>query len=66
MLVRAVDDGAQEVKALARGYGIPIIENVPLARQLFAEGDVGRPIPTTTYLAVAQVIASLTRAGVFA
>ena len=64
MLVRAVDNGAQEVKALARSYGIPVIENVPLARALFAEGDVGRPIPATTYLAVAQVIDSLNRAGI--
>ena len=64
MLVRAVDDGAQEVKALARSYGIPVIENVALARALFAKGDVGRTIPDVTYLAVAQVIASLARRGV--
>lgn len=64
ILVRAADDGAQTVRLLARRHGVPIVENVALARALYAQGEAGRAIPSTTFVAVAQVIAGLMRAGV--
>jgi flagellar biosynthesis protein FlhB len=66
ILVRALDDGALAVKALAREHGIPIVEDVALARLLYAQGESGRAIPAEAYLVVAQVIASLARAGTLA
>jgi flagellar biosynthesis protein FlhB len=66
ILVRAADDAALEVKRLARMHAIPIVENVPLARALYAAGEAGRPIPSATYVAVARVIAELAREGVLA
>jgi flagellar biosynthesis protein FlhB len=64
ILVRAAGDAALRVKTLAREHAIPIVENVPLARLLFAAGEPGRAIPPDTFVAVAQIIASLTREGV--
>jgi flagellar biosynthesis protein FlhB len=64
ILVRALDEGAQRVKRIAREAGIPIVEDVALARLLYAEGEPGRAIPPQTYVAVAQVIAALARSGV--
>jgi flagellar biosynthesis protein FlhB len=64
ILVRAVDAGALSVKAIAREHGIPIVENVVLARALYAQGEAGRAIPSPTFVAVARVIAELLRAGV--
>jgi flagellar biosynthesis protein FlhB len=64
ILVRAADDGAARVRALAREHGVPIVEDIALARALFAEGEVGRPIPPSQYLAAAHVVAELARAGV--
>jgi flagellar biosynthesis protein FlhB len=64
VLVRALDEGAQRVKRIAREAGIPIVEDVALARLLYAEGEPGRAIPPQTYVAVAQVIAALARGGV--
>jgi flagellar biosynthesis protein FlhB len=64
ILVRAVDEGAHSVKALARQHGIPIVENVALARALYAQGEAGRAIPSATFVAVARVIAALIREGV--
>ncbi len=64
ILVRALDDAALRVKALAREYRIPVVEDVALARLLFAHGESGRAIPPETYVAVAQVIAALAREGV--
>jgi flagellar biosynthesis protein FlhB len=63
ILVRALDEAALRVKAIAREHAVPIIEDVALARLLYAQGESGRAIPPEAYVAVAQVIASLARAG---
>jgi len=64
IVVRAAHDAAAQVRAMARDLGIPIVENVPLARALYASGEAGRPIANEHFVAVAQVIAELARAGV--
>jgi flagellar biosynthetic protein FlhB len=61
VLVRAIDDGAQEVKRRARALGVPIVENVALARALLAATEVGEYIPASSYAAVAAIVASLVR-----
>lgn len=40
----------------AEAHHIPIVRNVPLARQLMKEGKVGRYIPRETYEAVAEIL----------
>ncbi len=40
----------------AEAHHIPIVRNVPLARQLMKEGKVGRYIPRDTYEAVAEIL----------
>ncbi len=40
----------------AEAHHIPIVRNVPLARQLIKEGKVGRYIPRDTYEAVAEIL----------
>ena len=66
ILVRAADDQALIVKRLASELRIPIIENIPLARALYAQGEAGRAIPSDTFVAVAYVIAELVREGAIA
>ena len=66
ILVRARDAAALRVRTMARECGIPVLEDVALARWLYAHGESGRPIPPDAYVAVAQIIASLARAGVLA
>lgn len=63
VLVRALDDAARAVKERARALGIPVVENVELARALFAETEVGDPIPRERYGAVAFIVALLLREG---
>ncbi len=41
---------------IALEHGIPIVERKPLAQALFRQVDVGKPIPTTEYAAVAEVL----------
>jgi flagellar biosynthetic protein FlhB len=64
VLVRAADDAAARVRELAAFYAIPVVENVPLARKLFASARAGDFIPHETYVAVAEVVASLAKTGV--
>jgi flagellar biosynthetic protein FlhB len=40
---------------------VPLIENKPVARTLFAMGKVGEPIPSDLYHAVAGILAFVYR-----
>jgi flagellar biosynthesis protein FlhB len=46
---------AEEIRRAARAYGIPIVQNVPLAHAL-KELELGTSIPETLYEAVAEVL----------
>lgn len=63
ILVRAADEAALRVREIARAAHIPLVENIALARALYASGSAGRPIPRDAYVTVAHVIAELGRAG---
>jgi flagellar biosynthetic protein FlhB len=47
------------VRELAAAHAIPVVENVPLARELYALTQPGDEIPVETYLAVAEIVNSL-------
>lgn len=47
---------AQKIKEVAKENDVPIVENPPLARALFATVEIDSPIPTEHYAAVAEVI----------
>ncbi len=48
---------AQRIKEIAAQHHVPVIEDKPLARALFAQCDIGQFVPMELYQAVAQVIA---------
>ena len=48
---------AQRIRRLALEHNIPVVERKPLAQLLYKEVDIGRPIPTESYAAVAEVLA---------
>lgn len=52
---------AERIKAVARAAGVPVQENVPLARALYRSVEVGQEIPATLYQAVAEVLAFVYR-----
>ena len=53
---------AEHMRDLAREHGIPIVEDIPLARLLYKKVKVGREIPAATYKAVATILAFVYRA----
>lgn len=48
---------AERIKAVATEAGIPVVENKPLARNLFQLVDIGQDIPGDLYQAVAELLA---------
>jgi flagellar biosynthesis protein FlhB len=60
-LAKGVDAVAQRIREVAEEHNIPVVENPPLARALFATADVERPIPREHYEAVAKVIGFVMR-----
>lgn len=56
VVAMGVDLIAQKIKEIAREHKIPIVENPPLARALYATADFDKPIPHEHYKAVAEII----------
>ena len=56
IVAMGVDDIAMRIRTIARENGIPIVEEKPLARALFASAEVGDEIPVQLYQAVADIL----------
>ncbi len=56
VVAKGVDHLAFRIRELAKEHKIPIVENPPLARALYAAVDVDREVPPEHYKAVAEVI----------
>lgn len=61
LVAKGHDDFALLIRSEARKYGIPILENRPLARALDAEVSVGHAIPAAHFAAVAKILAFIYR-----
>lgn len=57
VLAKGTDALALRIRTEARAHSIPIIENRRLARALYAEVEMGHPIPNAHFVAVAKVLA---------
>jgi flagellar biosynthetic protein FlhB len=60
-LAKGADDIALKIREIAKQHNVPIVENPPLARALYASVDVDETIPTEHFKAVAQVIGFVMR-----
>lgn len=60
-VAKGVDNLAFKIREIARAHDIPIVENVPLARALYATVDTDQEIPTEHYHAAAEVIGYVMR-----
>jgi flagellar biosynthetic protein FlhB len=62
-VAKGVDRVAFKIREVAEAAGIPVIEDPPLARALYATIDVDEAIPREHYQAVAQIIGFVMGAG---
>ena len=60
-LAKGADAVAFRIREVAKENDVPIVENPPLARALFASVEVDQTIPTEHFKAVAQVIGFVMR-----
>jgi len=60
-LAMGVDAVAARIREVAEEHNIPIVEEPPLARALFATAEIDQPIPKEHYEAVAKVIGFVMR-----
>lgn len=56
VVAKGVDAIALKIREIAGEHGIPLVENRPLARALYASAEIDHPIPVEHFAAVAEVI----------
>lgn len=57
IIAKGHDDFAMQIREVAKANKVPIIENKPLARALYAMVEVDRMVPPEMFVAVAEVLA---------
>ena len=57
LTAKGADLIAKRIRELAEEHAIPVVENAPLARTLYAKVELDSPVPADLYAAVAQVVA---------
>ncbi|MGB3462001.1 MAG: flagellar biosynthesis protein FlhB [Rhodanobacter lindaniclasticus] len=57
VIAKGVDVLAAQIRLVAASHRIPVVEAPPLARALYATTELGREIPASLFVAVAQVLA---------
>ena len=60
-VAKGADSIALKIREVATDNDVPIVENPPLARALYASVDIDETIPTEHFKAVAQVIGFVMR-----
>jgi flagellar biosynthetic protein FlhB len=61
LVAKGVDAVAQRIREIARENDVPLVENPPLARALYASVEIDQEIPPEHYQAVAQIIGYVMR-----
>ncbi|WP_448661366.1 flagellar biosynthesis protein FlhB [Sphingomonas sp. CJ20] len=61
VVAKGVDGVALKIREIAAQHNIPMVENRPLARALYASAELDRPIPVEHYAAVAEIISFVLR-----
>jgi flagellar biosynthetic protein FlhB len=56
LLAKGEDEMAQQIRRLAAENGVPIVENKPLARAIYAQVEVGDIIPILYWEAIAAIL----------
>ncbi|AVO41589.1 EscU/YscU/HrcU family type III secretion system export apparatus switch protein [Simplicispira suum] len=61
VIAKGTDLIAMRIRDLAKNHAVPVLQSPMLARALYANAELDRPIPATLYTAVAQVLAYVYR-----
>ena len=61
VVAKGADLIAFQIRKIAKAHGVPMVENVPLARGLYKQVKIGRHVPSHFFRAVAEVLAYVYR-----
>ncbi len=61
MVAKGADFLAERIKAIGRENDVPVVENPPLARELYTQVEIGQEIPENFFRAVAEILAYVYR-----
>ncbi|HOJ14272.1 MAG TPA: flagellar biosynthesis protein FlhB [Deltaproteobacteria bacterium] len=61
VVAKGAGEVALRIREVARGAGVPVVENKPLAQTLYKSLDIGDVIPEELYKAVAEILAYVYR-----
>jgi flagellar biosynthetic protein FlhB len=61
LVAKGADLVAARIREVAREHGIPIVENPPVARALYATVELDQEVPPEHYKAVAEIISYVFR-----
>ncbi|MBD8068284.1 flagellar biosynthesis protein FlhB [Bacillus sp. PS06] len=61
VVAKGVDFMAQKIKELAKEHDIVTVENVPLARALYSQTEIGDIVPEEFFKAIAEILAYVYR-----
>jgi len=56
VLIKGEDELAQRIKRVARDFDVPVVENKPLARAIYAEVEVGQMVPAKYWTLIAEIL----------
>lgn len=57
VVAKGADLLALKIREIAKTNSVPLVENVPLARALYKDAEVGDPVPQNLFKAVAEILA---------
>ena len=61
VVAKGADQLAKQIREIAKQHDVPVIENVEVARFLYANVEIGQSIPMEMYKAVAEILAMVFR-----
>lgn len=61
VIAKGLDRVAENIKKIAREHKIPLIENKPLAQQMYKQIELGQEVPAVLYQAMAEILAMIYR-----
>ena len=61
LVAKGADHLAERIRQIARAYGVPVVRRPELARTIYSTVRLGRTIPASLYVAVAEVLAMIYR-----
>ncbi len=62
VVAKGLDNLAAKIKEIAYKFDIPVMENKPLAQALYKSAEIGDPIPSALYHAVAEILVLIYKA----